>query len=228
MIIHVEIKEEKTGNCIPLEEISILNVSSTKNPVDIINATTDQNSHKKWLNVLDTTHTDHDYCLQFPFSSTEYKNKVIIYITGYILRKLMKILHCTKCIGALIEQNADTNNNLINVKNRGSLIYPSKDLVCICKKIETAIQSYIYKNKTLNNFNVNAFVHDIMITFIDIKIFEDLKEHISDQCLYSNHVNHLLRIVIESYCKTRLTYYIQNVHISDRHKLNKLILFKGQ
>lgn len=72
LIIHVEIKEEKTGNCIPLEEISILNVSSTKNQVDIINATTDQNSHKKWLNVLDTTHTDHDYCLQFPFSSTEY------------------------------------------------------------------------------------------------------------------------------------------------------------
>jgi len=148
LIIHTEIKEGNTGNCIPLEEISILNISSnlkqSKNPVNIINETANENSQKWFSDLDDTAYIDHDYCLEIPLSFTEYKNEVITYLAGYIARKLMKTLHCVKCVGALIEQNADTKNNynLINIKNRGSLIYPSKDLVYICKKIENTIRHY--------------------------------------------------------------------------------------
>jgi len=91
-MVHAEIKENNTGNCIPLEDISILNVSSTNNSVDIINATTTENSTRKcfhMLNATDTTH-DHDYCLPFLWT-TEYKNEIITYIAGYILRKLTKL-----------------------------------------------------------------------------------------------------------------------------------------
>jgi len=234
LIIHTEIKEGNTGNCIPLEEIYILNISSnlkqSKNPVNIINETANENSQKWFSDLDDTAYIDHDYCLEIPLSFTEYKNEVITYLAGYIARKLMKTLHCVECVGALIEQNADTKNNynLINIKNRGSLIYPSKDLVYISKKIENTIRHYLCENETLSNFNMNTFVCKVMEELIHINIFPELKEHVNDQSFSSNHVNHLLRIIIESYTKTRLAHYIQNVRISDRHKLNKLILFRGQ
>jgi len=105
LIIHTEIKEGNTGNCIPLEEISILNISSnlkqSKNPVNIINETANENSQKWFSNLDDTAYIDHDYCLEIPLSFTEYKNKVITYLAGYIAKKLMKTLHCVECVGAL-------------------------------------------------------------------------------------------------------------------------------
>lgn len=75
---------------------------------------------------------------------------------------------------------------------------------------------------------MNKFTNNITIHFIDKNIFLELKEHINDQNFFTNHFNHLLRIIIQLYVKTRITHYIQNVKISDRHKLNKLILLKGQ
>lgn len=228
LIVHCEIKEGNTGNCIPLENISILNVSSANKSINIINATTTENSTRKWLHILDTENIDdHTYCIPFPWM-TEYKNEVIRYIAGYILRKLMKTLHCTECVNALKEQHTCTSNSLINIKSRGFLLHPSKDLVYICKQAEDTIHSYIHTEKNLNNFNTNMFICDVMQKLIHANIFETLKEHISDQCFSSNHVNHLLRITIHLYSKIRLSHYISNVHVSERHKLNKLILFKGQ
>jgi len=83
---------------------------------------------------------------------------------------------------------------------------------------------------------MNTFVNNVMNNLIGtnhtnvngINIFTQLREHINDQCFSDNHVNHLLRLIIQLYSKTRLTHYVQNVRISDRHKLSKLILFKGQ
>lgn len=63
LIIHTEIKENNIGNCIPLEDISILHIPSTIDSFNIINATSNQNSNKNWLNVFETTHSDHDYFL---------------------------------------------------------------------------------------------------------------------------------------------------------------------
>lgn len=230
LIVHTEIKNTGTGNCIPLENIPILHTPSTHDPVHVINATTNQNSYQNWLNVFHTTDYSHDYNLhvQYPFSTTEYKNEVITYMAGYILRRLMKTLRCSECVITLMERSTNTNCNLINIKNRGSLLYPSTTLVYICKQIEKTLTTYIHIHKTFDQFNMNKFTNDIMIHFIDKNIFMELKEHINDQNFFTNHLNHLLRAIIQLYAKTRLTHYIQNVEISDRHKLSKLILFKGQ
>lgn len=116
LIIRTEIKEDKTGNCMPLEEISILHIPSTTDSISIINATSNQNSSTNWLNI-GTTYNDHNYLHLhlLPFT-TEYKNEIITYIAGYITRKLTKSLHCIECVNALIEQNIDVNCNFINMK----------------------------------------------------------------------------------------------------------------
>lgn len=59
LIIHIDIREKSTGNCINLEDIPILHVSSVQNSVNIINKTV--NSNKEWLDILHTVEIDHDY-----------------------------------------------------------------------------------------------------------------------------------------------------------------------
>lgn len=99
-----------------------------------------------------------------------------------------------------MQQKSDTNNNnLIHLKNGGSLIYPSSDLVYICKMVEKTLHTYMYNTKTLSHFNMNMFTYAVMEKFIGTSIFNELKEHINDQCVYSNHVNHLLRAIIQIY-----------------------------
>ncbi|KAL1516310.1 hypothetical protein ABEB36_000229 [Hypothenemus hampei] len=61
-------------------------------------------------------------------------------------------------------------------------------------------------------------------------VFENLKQHINDQSFHSNHINNLLKLIIQMYAKIRLTHHIkkQNDKFSTRHKYIKLILFQGQ
>lgn len=227
LIIHTEIRHQNNTSCIPLQEIPILNISSTQHPIKTINATI--NLNERWLDILKTHHTDHDYFphTQLSFSTTEYKDEVINYIAGCVLRKAKKLLRCIECIDALTAKT-QTGCNLIDIKNRDSLFYPSKDLIYICKKVETAITIFKNMHTTFKSFKMDVFVHDVIENLIDKDIFIELKEHINDQCFFSNHINNLLRVVIQLYSKIRLTHDIQNVNISDRHKFNKLILFKGQ
>lgn len=108
----------------------------------------------------------------------------------------MKTLRCSDCVEALMEQSTDINCNLINIK-KGSLLYPSTTLVYICKQIENTLITYIHIHKTFDQFNMNRFTNDVMEYLIDKNIFLELKEHINDQNFFTNHLNHLLRYIIQ-------------------------------
>lgn len=165
-----------------------------------------------------------------PLYTTKYKNKVISYIAGYIVRRLIKNIHCAECTNALIGKYNEADQNLIKIKSKGLLIYPSRDVIYICKKVDSAIFMYIKVNKNLSNIDINFVTYDIMRDLISCTsqgIFNELKEHVNDQSFFNNHINHLLKSIISLYVKIRLTHHVQNVNISDRHKLNKLV-FKGQ
>lgn len=171
LIIHTEIGDRNSTNCVSLENIPILNVPSTKDPIKTINETTSLN--QKWLDFFKTHQgfqdiDDHDYLphTQLSFSTTEYKEEVIKYIAGCILRKLKKCMHCIECINALTAKT-QTECNFINIKNRGSLLYPSKNLIYICKQVETAINIYKNTHTTLQSFEMNIFVYDVIENLIE-------------------------------------------------------------
>lgn len=71
IIIRTEVSAPSTGYCIPLEKILILNVSSTKKTVHVINNSSSSSLHQ-WTDIL---HRDenHDYI------------KTLCYITEFIL-----------------------------------------------------------------------------------------------------------------------------------------------
>ena len=70
-----------------------------------------------------------------PINNTisEYKIDIIVYISGFITRKLLKQIDCFECKIAL--KNNLTKSSLIDIKNRGRLVSPSRDTFIICKAI---------------------------------------------------------------------------------------------
>lgn len=72
--------------------------------------------------------TDHDY-IKTVWKLNRYIEDVSVYTGGFVVRKLLKRVNCSVCSSCM--QNSDTDNYLINIKNRGSLIKPSKDVVTV-------------------------------------------------------------------------------------------------
>lgn len=58
---------------------------------------------------------------------SEFTIRVIVYIAGFVIRHLKKSLHCEPCIEALTGNKSHVECSLINIKNCGSLSYPSHD-----------------------------------------------------------------------------------------------------
>lgn len=68
----------------------------------------------------------------------EFTNNVVIYIAGFITRKMEKLLKREICVEALVSQDdTSINNQLFRIKTRGKLRIPSKSVIDI----------YVYKVK---------------------------------------------------------------------------------
>jgi len=190
ILIHSELCDIHTGNCIPLEHISILHVLSTNASEDVINMSTRlsrmvTNTNPNIVNneTVDQFQviSDHNYLPNY-CNISEFSENVIEYIAGYVVKQLRKKLHCEECIDALIDKNNNINN-LICVKNEGGLIQPAKTVIAICIKCEKIIRHVLHVNdNALSNKLFDIYLtNNILQSFININIFEMLQEHSHDQ-----------------------------------------------
>lgn len=124
LLIHAEIREGGLENYVPLSQINILNCPSSKQKVeDQIN-----NSCSSSLGFLEKTFKDKNtekinyiYDHEYFFTNTtlsQYCKEVIIYIAGFISRKLGRSLACEFCVGALFGNKENLMASLIKIKDR--------------------------------------------------------------------------------------------------------------
>ncbi|XP_025161077.1 uncharacterized protein LOC112589997 isoform X2 [Harpegnathos saltator] len=229
--LHLEITETATGNCIPLEIISILHVSA--NSATIINQST-----PKSRVIDDSNHEDRNENLPLLLDTitlSEFTTRVIAYIAGFVVRHLEKILHCETCIEALTGNETHIECSLINIKNRGGLRLPSHDVIVICTKAEIAIRLALRESgdKCLSKkFTEIYLLNQVLQRLIENRnIFSNIEEHSRDQTILENHVFHFMRAIASKYIKIRLHFIGRNIlrdNISIRQAFNKIVLFKGQ
>ncbi|KAF9419514.1 hypothetical protein HW555_004014 [Spodoptera exigua] len=77
---------------------------------------------------------------------SEFSEMVIVYIAGYVVRKLKKIILCEQCC-KIFDNTASENHisaNLIFTKNKGGLHIPSEDIITICKYSEKLFRHYLH------------------------------------------------------------------------------------
>lgn len=138
LLVHSELLEVSTGNCVPLEKISILNCSSSSSTnnlpyfaLQIINLTTTAED-KEESPIGAESQKDLEVasiCL------SQFAESAIEYIAGFVASSLMKHLKCKICIGALISLNQD-KSSLIAYRDEGGLIYPSRTVTKVCRRCE--------------------------------------------------------------------------------------------
>lgn len=64
---------------------------------------------------------------------SECSKEIIVYIAGFVSRRLQILIKCERCIQSLIGEKDNYLYSLISQKNRGGLTYPSEDLIKVCK-----------------------------------------------------------------------------------------------
>lgn len=220
LLVRHEIVASEKGNCL-INDVQILYVSSAKK----------KNTTDGLFNDVDDINLSIDSFDQLYFSTlcvvTPYVDDVVKYISGFVIRKLLgKICH----ICATFVTTNSTDSLLINLKNRGNLIYPSADVIKITKYCEKIIRANNHTIRTTNNIKA-VLVNKIFYEVCD-SVFNDcaMTKHIMDQNLLDNHKIELVKTIIELYINLRLhheakcaTNLIEKKHI--RHKFTKLIHF---
>nr|XP_042898777.1 uncharacterized protein LOC122269484 [Parasteatoda tepidariorum] len=221
----------------PLDSSSILNVSSAVN------------IYSKGIN--DEENSDIDEVVP-DFHLNEYLCDVTSHIAGFVSRKLLKNVKCTHCTSALTLKDEIlpllpnscnnpsslpfSNYKLTQRKNKGGLVFPSPDVVKICKVAEKNIRMM----QASGRLHVKHVVHKLItgsLRFISSNtvngVFNELNDHSYDQDPLNNHKILLMKSVLFDYIKIRLCHIgklkTQELQRNKCRSVNtKSIIFKGQ
>lgn len=115
---------------------------------------------------------------------------IVEYISGFVVRKLIKSLNCKICAEHLAV-NDQLLSTIINRKTRGGLITPHTAVILLCKKAEKVFR---YHSDPCNHSNIIKILMYKTLRTINVSSrFLNLSDHILDQANPLN--NHLIQIV---------------------------------
>lgn len=172
----------------------------------------------------------------------EAKENILYYITGYIVKKVCKIIDCNSCITSLIENRNEHNYSLplrhkqfVLLKNQGGLVITSN---CVYRIIKESEISFLYHTNYLSSINIKnldkkIISHVVNKFVLDRSIFKDLScENVG--ILERPHKLVLITLLVKKFLSVRLHSYGKQFSsdllnpVSKRQKLTKTILFYNQ
>lgn len=215
LLIRNEVKSFENSNCLA-DGIDILHVSSKRE--NFINVISGEDVDDLPVDIF-----DHDY-INTMWSLSTFVEDVVEYIAGFVVNKLNKLNICKFCNQYLYKK--ETNNLLILLKNRGKYLYPSNEVVTICKYVELIFRKTKLGPKQKEIINIMLLKKCVNI-FCD-KHFVD---HIKDQSILDNHRCQLIKLISNLYLKIRLHHECKLISEKNeyiRSKYHRLILFNNQ
>lgn len=149
---HLEMKSSFLGNCLPLEDITVLTCSSAvhniNSTVSIRNMDEEIDSIENDSQLVNATAVENDINTNVEVFSTmlnqegvkKTTEQIVGYISGWVSRKLASVLKCTD---SLYCNNKLWFHKMIILKNMGGLCFASEDVFRICLKSESIIKNHI-------------------------------------------------------------------------------------
>ena len=196
----------------------------------------------------EATHTNEDDDVQHIFHNnvSNITENVWYYISGFLVRGIVKHIDCQECSEGLLSPISDHQycylpyDSLVNRKNRGGLTHSSYG---VYKVVLTCQKSF--KVNVMNNNNINISVKSCLVQHMVYEVvcscdwsryFPSISDHRFqiDVAFEDDHLTQVVKRISHKYLTMRLhTYgkrYTREVVNKDspsvRHQLTKLILFK--
>lgn len=174
---------------------------------------------------------DHDY---LPSSLTGLVENAIVYIAGFVVRKLYNKIDCSCCKDALLATPGpkDHTFHLLKLKNNGGLIMPSEGTIKILKTAERCFRQTCHLSKVTSKCSL-ALLNKAVKCEIGSKDIFNLEEHITNtQDGINNHHYTLISQITRTFFRLR-QFHISKLHTlqlqkeNTRQKLTKAITFRG-
>lgn len=105
ILIHNEVRDRGIGNCIPLEQIHILNCSSASPSESCINVENIIYHNEIPIgNYSGSNAVEPSQCPNFltPYTLSNFSEEIVTYIAGFVALKLSKSLKCEDCVATLV------------------------------------------------------------------------------------------------------------------------------
>lgn len=161
---------------------------------------------------------------------------MVVYIAGYITRAIFAKIKCAHCQTILAEDVVHKENtSLLNIKNRGGLITPTKNVTEIIRFCERLWRlEVLFAKGCIPQGNVTLRIATKVIKLaINANLFSAQMAHFVECGPENNHFSALVKAIVFHYLNVRMHHYGRQVTdkltgSSVRHVLTKEILFKGQ
>lgn len=179
---------------------------------------------------------DHSYSRLLPVLSS-YVENVTVYISGFVIRKLLPKLKCPDCRLLLVDVNnsSASSTSFLNLKNNGGLVIPSQAVVKIVHAAEQNLRMLIPVAKPVHAIAQLgrklelAVLHDTttMRPFGSNNHVEDTIDGID------NHVSTLTSLIVRFFLQIRIYHIAKSWNMNQkgqtiRQSMTKLILFKNR
>lgn len=192
-------------------------------------------SPEKNYNLTEVANNEIASLLTLPHIS-EYRHKIIVYIAGFVVKKLIKKIKCPDCSNSLLNHSGILKHgDFLALRDLGGLKKPSDDVVSVCLLTEKYVREEVLINHgklPCGNAKVKI-MSKVLKSTLDKDYFRDLIPHSLESVFPDNHIHALIKAITDCFlnlmfhhlCKlTNIRLKGQNI----RQKCNKLVLFKNQ
>ena len=172
LLLHNEIRGNG-GNCLLQDDTSILSLPPSKKKISPFDPGQhiDFSISKRYR--LTEENYEHDYAtVNFLPDASEFKEAIIEYISGFIVRRVSSLLRCPDCLDSVIETDDSTHYKLVDTKNRGGLVKANRSVKKVCEESEIQIMRLIAMNSSIPSGNQ-------MIEALVFAIFKSVTEKFS-------------------------------------------------
>ncbi|KAG8174446.1 hypothetical protein JTE90_027101 [Oedothorax gibbosus] len=200
-------------------ELTILSVPSKVSSVDVINITTQP---RLSITTPIDDGDDPESVNEFIFTDgmlSECSKDIVQYIAGFVTKKLLKTLKCQECLNAVrldgIMEDDISAQPLISFKSLGNLVHPSKEVTKICIETEKFFRECVVKTSFFEEKKKLVCLPNMTKVYEHVcsrSYFPNLIAHQFDSDPLDNHLLHLIRAIVQTYMKVRLSYYYKNLN----------------
>lgn len=233
VLCHLELKASNNGNCIPLENIGILNCSSSTKAINSSVYSQRFEDNDELFNLDQTLPVDDNggsiaklLCSELP-QLRDLSKYIVGYISGSVAHYLSKSIKCKFCIESMLATDILYFHKLIGLKNKGGLCFPSQSLFDVCCICEAHVRKISNEDFVItSDGQYFAIVLSILKQFVGKN---NIFAVVEGTCM---HRNNLIRAVIEKYLHIRLHHLSKRKNVlitseSKRQYYKKLVQQKG-